>query len=207
MTSSNRRPVPRRRSVRTRPGGRDRPPGAASPPPPSPRTYRSSYAHRRARCGAAPTELARHRPTTRRRPSPRRRAPARSSWRARLAEDGHNTLTLALPRADCNHRPMRLPAGVPHRARTAPGIAVLALIAVVLPAATQPAGAADPAHLGIHLAGVASGLDQPVAIAQPNDGSGRLFIVEQPGRIRVWRPGSGLLSTPYLDIHTNVPAG
>src|SRR5438270_13136652 len=99
---------------------------------------------------------------------------------------------------------MRLLAGVPDRARTTSLIAILALIAVVVPTATQSAGAADPAHLGIHLAGVASGLDQPVAIAQRNDGSGRLFVVEQPGRIRVWKPGSGLLSTPYLDTHTNV---
>ncbi|HLW17636.1 MAG TPA: PQQ-dependent sugar dehydrogenase [Actinomycetota bacterium] len=102
---------------------------------------------------------------------------------------------------------MRLPAGVPHRARTASLIVVLALVAVVLPTATGSAGTADPAHLGIHLAGVASGLDQPVAIAQPNDGSGRLFVVEQPGRIRVWTPGGGLLSTPYLDIHTKVLSG
>jgi glucose/arabinose dehydrogenase len=39
----------------------------------------------------------------------------------------------------------------------------------------------------------------PVAIANAGDGSGRLFIVEQPGRIRIY-DGSQLLATPFLNI-------
>lgn len=93
------------------------------------------------------------------------------------------------------------------RRRAAPIIAIVTLIAVFTPSATQPAGAADPAHLGIHLVTVASGLNQPVAIAQPNDGYGRWFIVEQAGRIRVWTPHSGLLPGYFLDIHTKVLSG
>jgi glucose/arabinose dehydrogenase len=54
---------------------------------------------------------------------------------------------------------------------------------------------------------VASGLTQPVYITQPADGSGRLFIVEQPGRIRIFKPGIGLLSTPFLDITGRVIFG
>jgi glucose/arabinose dehydrogenase len=99
---------------------------------------------------------------------------------------------------------MRLPVGVPHRARVATTLAITALLAVVVPAVTHPAGAVDPRHVGIRFATVATGLTSPVAFAAPNDGSRRLFIVEQAGRIRVYVPGSGLLATPYLDIRSRV---
>lgn len=46
---------------------------------------------------------------------------------------------------------------------------------------------------------VVSGLVQPVHIAHAGDGSGRLFVVEQPGRIRVIENGA-VLDTPFLDI-------
>jgi glucose/arabinose dehydrogenase len=48
-----------------------------------------------------------------------------------------------------------------------------------------------------------SGLTQPVHITQAGDGSGRLFFVEQPGRIRVSRGGT-LLPVPFLDIVSRV---
>jgi glucose/arabinose dehydrogenase len=50
------------------------------------------------------------------------------------------------------------------------------------------------------------GGSQPVAIAHAGDGSGRLFIVEQPGRIMIYN-GAQLLATPFLDIHTIVNSG
>ena len=102
---------------------------------------------------------------------------------------------------------MRLPVRRRLRVISATVLALAALLTTFLPGAVQPAGAADPAHLGIRLARVTNGIDQPVAIAQPNDGSGRIFIVEQPGRIRVWTPHSGLLGAYYLDIHTKVLSG
>lgn len=46
---------------------------------------------------------------------------------------------------------------------------------------------------------------QPVAITHANDGSGRLFVVEQPGRIRIIKNGA-LLATSFLDIGTRVTA-
>ncbi|HEU0053865.1 MAG TPA: PQQ-dependent sugar dehydrogenase [Longimicrobium sp.] len=54
----------------------------------------------------------------------------------------------------------------------------------------------------VRLVEVASGLQSPVYLAAPS-GDGRLFIVEQPGRIRVVENGS-LLSTPFLDITSKV---
>src|SRR5690349_4659521 len=48
-----------------------------------------------------------------------------------------------------------------------------------------------------------SGLTQPIFVANAGDGSGRLFIVERGGRIKIFKNGV-LLSTPFLDIHTLV---
>jgi glucose/arabinose dehydrogenase len=46
---------------------------------------------------------------------------------------------------------------------------------------------------------VVSGLVKPLDLTSPPDGSGRLFILEQPGIIRVFQDGS-LLAEPFLDI-------
>jgi uncharacterized repeat protein (TIGR01451 family) len=43
------------------------------------------------------------------------------------------------------------------------------------------------------------GFTHPTHLASARDGSGRLFVVEQPGRIRIIKNGA-LLSTPFLDI-------
>jgi glucose/arabinose dehydrogenase len=60
-----------------------------------------------------------------------------------------------------------------------------------------------PAVVQIELEPVVSGLTRPVFITNARDGSNRLFIVEQPGRISVLQPGS---STPtlFLDITARV---
>lgn len=53
---------------------------------------------------------------------------------------------------------------------------------------------------------VVSGLDHPVHVTHAGDGSGRLFIVEQRGIIRIVKNGS-LLSTSFLDITDRVEYG
>jgi glucose/arabinose dehydrogenase len=53
---------------------------------------------------------------------------------------------------------------------------------------------------------VVSGLTQPVFVTHAGDGSGRLFIVEQAGRIRIFHNGA-LLSTAFLDIRPLVTSG
>jgi len=46
---------------------------------------------------------------------------------------------------------------------------------------------------------IASGLERPDHLTHAGDGSGRLFVVEQRGRIRIIKDGE-LLPTPFLDI-------
>ncbi len=50
---------------------------------------------------------------------------------------------------------------------------------------------------------IASGLDRPVGLADAGDGSGRLFILEQAGFIRIWQAGE-LLPEPFLDLSRQV---
>ena len=50
---------------------------------------------------------------------------------------------------------------------------------------------------------VMSGLTQPILIANAGDGSNRLFIVEQAGRIWIFANGA-LVPAPFLDIHSIV---
>jgi glucose/arabinose dehydrogenase len=57
----------------------------------------------------------------------------------------------------------------------------------------------------IRLQQVAEGLQSPVHLTAPANDT-RLFIVEQPGRIRIVRNGS-LLPTPFLDLTEKVSAG
>jgi hypothetical protein len=74
--------------------------------------------------------------------------------------------------------------------------------AVITVAAVACAGAAEPPG-GPDLRLVAGGLSRPVAIRAAGDGSGRLFVVEQAGRIMVLRGGE-VLATPFLDIASRV---
>jgi len=67
------------------------------------------------------------------------------------------------------------------------------------------AQAADQAHpapdtlLGVHLVPIAVNVDHPSVITHAGDGSGRIFIVLQDGKIVVW-DGTQVLATPFLDI-------
>jgi uncharacterized protein (TIGR03437 family) len=55
----------------------------------------------------------------------------------------------------------------------------------------------------IRLIKIAGGLSQPTHIAGAGDGSGRLFVVEQRGRIRIVRNGA-VSPAPFLDISERV---
>src|SRR5205807_2065996 len=53
---------------------------------------------------------------------------------------------------------------------------------------------------------IASGLNQPLYLTNAHDGTGRRFVVEQPGRISVMQPGSSTRTT-FLDITGRVLSG
>ncbi len=58
----------------------------------------------------------------------------------------------------------------------------------------------------VALTPVVSGLDAPVQVTSAPDGSGRLFIVEQGGKVLIVKNGA-LLATPFIDIHERLATG
>ena len=67
----------------------------------------------------------------------------------------------------------------------------------------KPATVAAATAFTIGLELVSGGLSAPVHVTHAGDGSGRLFVVEQAGKVRVIKNGA-LLPTPYLTITTQV---
>ncbi|MFI6345023.1 PQQ-dependent sugar dehydrogenase [Streptomyces sp. NPDC050560] len=82
------------------------------------------------------------------------------------------------------------------------GLALTALL-LTFAAAGQATAAAPLDDLTVTTEQLAFGLQRPTAIAAPDDDSGRLFILEKAGRIRVYDPASGLVEEPLADL-TNV---
>lgn len=118
------------------------------------------------------------------------------------------TLTRLLPflivlaLAACTGTPTpTLPTPVVHTETGAPPPAEI--LTPVPPTATLTAAPASavtfPDPAAYTWTEAAGGLERPVDIQPAGDGSGRLFIVEQPGRIRVLQDGA-LLPAPFLDI-------
>jgi glucose/arabinose dehydrogenase len=66
-------------------------------------------------------------------------------------------------------------------------------------------GGPPPGETSIRLQLVVDGLQSPVHLTAPANDT-RLFIVEQPGRIRIVQNGA-LLPTPFLDITSKVSSG
>jgi glucose/arabinose dehydrogenase len=81
----------------------------------------------------------------------------------------------------------------------------------LLPFAVNSQNAANAGNrtFTFQLEKVVDGLTAPVASAHANDGSGRLFIAEQPGQIRIIKNGR-LVPEPFLDLKSrmvNIPSG
>ncbi len=77
-----------------------------------------------------------------------------------------------------------------------------------VPVDTHVAPAAVPAtyavgHLAISLSRRPGSFTSPVLVTNAGDGTNRLFVVEQAGRIRII-DGSTAIAAPFLDIHTRV---
>ncbi len=105
---------------------------------------------------------------------------------------------------------------------TCPGRRVLSIFALALvagacagpgPVTAPPSGTGTPASdrpgqaaVRVGLETAASGLDAPLWVSGAGDGSGRLFIAEQGGRVRVIRDGA-LQAAPYVDLTDRVLSG
>ena len=72
--------------------------------------------------------------------------------------------------------------------------------------ASPPGGPFDPARVRVAVEPIVDGLDSPLAVVNAGDGSDRLFVLEQGGRIRIVRAGA-LVAEPFLDIADRVRAG
>jgi glucose/arabinose dehydrogenase len=93
--------------------------------------------------------------------------------------------------------------------RAAAGVAVAAT-ALSWAAAQAPAALTDPipqkiqeSPVSIRLNPIASGVGTPVDLQDAGDGSGRLFVTDQSGTVRIIRNGQ-LQSTPFLDVKSQL---
>src|SRR5512132_2743894 len=67
-----------------------------------------------------------------------------------------------------------------------------------------PPSASPGSSLSLEL--VVDGLVSPLAVTNAGDGSGRIFVLEQRGQIRIVRDGQ-LLDDPFLNIGERLTAG
>lgn len=67
----------------------------------------------------------------------------------------------------------------------------------------KTAGENSPVSYSVTLKEIASGLEGPVGMAVTEDGSARLFVIEQQGKIRIIKNGQ-LLPTDFLDISSKM---
>ncbi|MFO0839301.1 MAG: PQQ-dependent sugar dehydrogenase [Phycisphaerae bacterium] len=91
-----------------------------------------------------------------------------------------------------------------HAIRSFAACTAFVLPTIALFTAERAPAQISPGNLTINLETVASGLTAPIFITNAGDGSNRLFVLEQVGRIRIIENGV-LLPTPFLDISSDLP--
>ena len=67
-------------------------------------------------------------------------------------------------------------------------------------------GSFDASGVTVNVEVAVRGLDSPLDVTNAGDGSGRLFVVEQAGRIRLVKDGA-LVARPFLDITGRIASG
>jgi glucose/arabinose dehydrogenase len=97
----------------------------------------------------------------------------------------------------------------PDRSRAPVRLAEARPATAVQPRATAVVAAAafDPAKVALHLTLVKSGLSQPILATNAGDGTGRLFVVEKTGKIRIITSTGTLLPTPFMDLGGLISTG
>jgi glucose/arabinose dehydrogenase len=74
------------------------------------------------------------------------------------------------------------------------------------PASQGPPASFDPERVGLDFERVVDGLVAPLAVTHAGDGSGRIFVLEQRGQIRVVEDGQ-LRDEPFLNIGDRITSG
>ncbi len=87
-----------------------------------------------------------------------------------------------------------------------PGTSATTQTAAPSVTATAPADGAPLSAIELSLDPMWRGLDQPLDLVNAGDGSNRLFVVEQTGKVRVISQGK-VLPDPYLDLTDKTKAG
>jgi len=96
-------------------------------------------------------------------------------------------------------------------------LGLLAAASLALAADQQPSGAAAagqshntahpggklPGNVAVQLVEVAGGFVDPIHVASPPDGSGRLFVCERPGNIRIITKDGKVLDEPFFANQAN----
>jgi len=93
--------------------------------------------------------------------------------------------------------------------RASDPVAATPTVPVSSPASSASAGVArsfDPTGVTPAVSVVVKGLLAPLDVANAGDGSGRVFVAEQAGRIRVVKDGA-LVDRPFLDITGRIRSG
>ena len=85
--------------------------------------------------------------------------------------------------------------------RVIAGSAVCGLCGIFFAAGCKPSP--EPAYI-LHLKRIAGGFTHPTALAEPPDGSGRLFIAEQTGIIKIIQSDGIVAAEPFLDIKSRM---
>lgn len=120
-----------------------------------------------------------------------------------LVACGGQTASTPPPAAPAATSQATPPVAVPSPEATETSSVATAVAAVETTAPAAETAAAGQGSFTLELQPVVSGLDQPVHVTNAGDGSGRLFVVEKAGIIRIVA-NDQLRPEPFLDITTVV---
>lgn len=93
---------------------------------------------------------------------------------------------------------------MPAMQRVLRGASFILGVTALLPGSVS--AAVVPSRVHLDLVRVAGGLSSPVGVTNAGDGSGRLFVIEQTGAVRIVRDGT-LIAAPFIDLTRSVTRG
>ncbi|MGC4191037.1 MAG: PQQ-dependent sugar dehydrogenase [Thermomicrobiales bacterium] len=114
---------------------------------------------------------------------------------------------MTAPRPRCTFSPVESTSNRREVIGAAAAVSAAISLSRLLPwervASAQESSADESSALAIGFTSVATGFEKPLFVTHAGDGSGRLFLIEQPGRIQIITDGK-TAETPFLDITDRV---